>query len=372
MANDKITWQELRKIVAENANCSEQEAGMFLSALLDGIMVGLKEDKQVKIKGLGTFTLKAVAARKSVNIATGESFTIEGYNKLNFAADSTLKEFVEKRIETPQTKEVVNSIASDPIKKLSEQATEIVDILAELGQEVTKTSLEVEEVQESSGVLISPEGSNDYSPANVQEVQEVQVKEVATELAEVEPVAAPTCKPTCKCHKWVCWIIAGVLLLGGAGAGYYFSDVLIQCWEWVWSSQSVVIECTAEEGIEDGTEEVIVEIIEEPEIEIQPIEVEKETALANTLATLPREYVNFIATEEVGKNSRLAWIAYKYYEEKDLWVFIYEANRDLLSHPSRVRPGQKLRIPALDKRYRDLSNPELRQLVDSLAVEYLK
>lgn len=348
MANDKITWQELRKIVAENANCSEQEAGMFLSTLLDGIMVGLKEDKQVKIKGLGTFTLKAMAARKSVNIATGESFTIEGYNKLNFAADSTLKEFVEKRIETPQTKEVVNSIASDPIKKLSEQATEIVDILAELGQEVTKTSLEVEEVQE------------------------VQVKEVATEPAEVEPVAAPTCKPTCKCPKWVCWIIAGVLLLGGAGAGYYFSDVLIQCWEWVWSSQSVVIECTAEEGIEDGTEEVIVEIIEEPEIEIQPIEVEKETALANTLATLPREYVNFIATEEVGKNSRLAWIAYKYYEEKDLWVFIYEANRDILSHPSRVRPGQKLRIPALDKRYRDLSNPEVRQLVDSLAVEYLK
>ena len=70
---------------------------MFLTALLDGIMTGLKEDKQVKIKGLGTFALKAVAARKSVNIATGESFTIEGYNKLNFAAESTLKECVEKR-----------------------------------------------------------------------------------------------------------------------------------------------------------------------------------------------------------------------------------------------------------------------------------
>jgi hypothetical protein len=242
------------------------------------------------------------------------------------------------------------------------------DMLLETGGGLRKA----EEKFRSLGVLISAEASNDYSQANVQEIQEVQVKEVATELAEVEPVAAPTCKPTCKCHKWVCWIIAGVLLLGGAGAGYYFSDVLIQCWEWVWSSQSVVIECTAEEGIEDGTEEVIVEIIEEPEIEIQPIEVEKETALANTLATLPRKYVNFIATEEVGKNSRLAWIAYKYYEEKDLWVFIYEANRDVLSHPSRVRPGQKLRIPALDKRYRDLSNPELRQLVDSLAVEYLK
>ena len=36
--------------------------------------------------------------------------------------------------------------------------------------------------------------------------------------------------------------------------------------------------------------------------------------------------VNFIGIEQVGKDSRLAWIAYKYYAQKDLWVFIYEAN----------------------------------------------
>ena len=360
MANDKLTWQELRKAVAENANCSEQEAGMFLTALLDGIMTGLKEDKQVKIKGLGTFALKAVAARKSVNIATGESFTIEGYNKLNFAAESTLKECVEKRIESPQTAEVVNSIVSDPMKKLSEQANEIVDLLAELGQEVQKVQEvqeipevqdvpEVQEVPEAQEVHISPKDSNDNSQANIQKVQKTK-----------------------KQRKWTGWVIALVLLLGGSGAGYYYFDTLVQWWEWVLYYQPEVVECTTEERVNDGTEEVIVEIIEEPEIEIQEIEVEEELPVTSTLSAQPREYVNFIGVEEVGKNSRLAWIAYKYYEERDLWVFIYEANRDILSHPSRVRPGQKLRIPALDKKYRDLSNPELRQLVDSLAVEYLK
>lgn len=360
MANDKLTWQELRKAVAENANCSEQEAGMFLTALLDGIMTGLKEDKQVKIKGLGTFALKAVAARKSVNIATGESFTIEGYNKLNFAAESTLKECVEKRIESPQTAEVVNSIVSDPMKKLSEQANEIVDLLAELGQEVQKVQevqeipeiqevQEVQEVPEAQEVHISPKDSNDNSQANIQKVQKTK-----------------------KQRKWTGWVIALVLLLGGSGAGYYYFDTLVQWWEWVLYYQPEVVECTTEERVNDGTEEVIVEIIEEPEIEIQEIEVEEELPVTSTLSAQPREYVNFIGVEEVGKNSRLAWIAYKYYEERDLWVFIYEANRDILSHPSRVRPGQKLRIPALDKKYRDLSNPELRQLVDSLAVEYLK
>ena len=143
MASNKLTWQELRKAVAEYAHCSEQEADGFLNALLEGVVEGLKNDKQVKIKGLGVFSLKPVAPRKSVNIATGEDFTIEGYNKLTFSAESMLKESVEKRIEKPATKEAINDIVSDPMKKLGEQANEIVDLLSDLGQtpdnkEVTK------------------------------------------------------------------------------------------------------------------------------------------------------------------------------------------------------------------------------------------
>jgi DNA polymerase V len=46
-------------------------------------------------------------------------------------------------------------------------------------------------------------------------------------------------------------------------------------------------------------------------------------------------------------------------------------NRDIIKHPAHVRPGQYIRIPDLTEEYRNLYNPELRQLVDSLAVEYL-
>ena len=92
MATNKLTWQNLRKAVMEYANCSEQDAERFLDAFLDSTIAGLKSDKQVKIKGLGVFSLKAVAPRKSVNIATGEDFTIEGYNKLTFSPESLLKE----------------------------------------------------------------------------------------------------------------------------------------------------------------------------------------------------------------------------------------------------------------------------------------
>ena len=346
MANEKLTWLELRKAVAEYANISEQEAGQFLNALLDGVIEGLKVDKQVKIKGLGSFSLKAVAPRKSVNIATGETFTIEGYNKLTFSAESMLKESVEKRLEQPRTGAVLSELNNDPLKKLGEQADEIVDILAELGQAVTKPSLEVEEVVEV------PEVSKEETAETIEESASVEPMEEPTEKPTAEVVAekpivkpAPAPKPTCKCHKWVCWVIFAALLLGIAGTGFYFRETIMQWWQCVQDCQQ-------------ATEEVVVEeVVEEP--------------VVVSLADQPREYVNFIGIERVGQDSRLAWIAYKYYAQKDLWVFIYEANRDLIKHPSKVHPGVYIRIPELSEEYRNLYNPELRQLVDSLATMYL-
>lgn len=333
MANDKLTWVELRKAVAQTANISEQEAGQFLNAFIDALVVGLKDDKQVKIKGIGTFALKAVAPRKSVNIATGETFTIEGYNKLNFSAESMLKESVEKRLEQTKTGEIMADINPDPMKKLGEQADEIVDILAELGQAVSTPSAAGLGVEEIPVVPETPEVSKDDM-----------------EKILVEPAPkAPRNKPTCKCHKWVCWVIAAILLLGVIGTGIYFRATLVQWWQCIQDCQPI-------------SEEIQ---------EFESSELQEAKELTVSLAERPREYVNFIGIERVGKDSRLAWIAYKYYAQKDLWVFIYEANRDLIKNPAHVVEGQYIRIPELSEEYRNLYNPELKQLVDSLATEYL-
>ena len=101
-------------------------------------------------------------------------------------------------------------------------------------------------------------------------------------------------------------------------------------------------------------------------------EVAESPLVESSLANIPRNYTKFIATEVVGKDSRLAWISYKYYGVKDFWVYIYEANLDKVSYPDYVRPGQKLRIPALDSKYTDLNNPEVQKLLLQLSLEYLK
>ena len=346
MANEKLTWAELRKAVAQIANVSEQESEQFLNALVDATLNGLEKDKQVKIKGIGTFALKAIAPRKSVNIATGEEFVIDGYNKLIFNAESMLKESVEKRMEHPKTETVMAEINNDPIKKLGEQADEIVDILAELGQavnaEASPQPLPAEEPIEE----VAEEPIEKPVEEPIEEVVEGPIEEPVEEPAKEEPTQEPTCKPTCKCHKWVCWVIGALLLLGIVGTGVYFRATLIQWWQCMQDCQP--------------TTEVVEEV--EEVVEVKEL----------TLAEKPREYVNFIGIERVGKDSRLAWIAYKYYAQKDLWVFIYEANRDIIKHPAQVREGQVIRIPELSEEYRNLYNPELRELVDSLAVEYLR
>ena len=197
MANEKLTWMDLRKSIAQMAGIGEQVTGLFMDALIDAIIEGLQKDGQVKIKGIGTFALKPMAARKSVNIATGEEFVIPGYNKLTFTPEATLKENVEKRIETPASSVLVEELTKDPLKKLGEQANEIVDILADLGQApiaagvgavLASTDVAAEEAISNVGektVETMPENQEEESTedSNVVETEET-VEQVTEETTE--------------------------------------------------------------------------------------------------------------------------------------------------------------------------------------------
>lgn len=50
---------------------------------------------------------------------------------------------------------------------------------------------------------------------------------------------------------------------------------------------------------------------------------------------------------DVVRGDTLSAIAKKYYGDANKYPRIFEANRPMLSHPDKIYPGQKLRIPAL-------------------------
>ena len=80
--------------LAEKFKMSQREAEQFLSMMSDVLNDGLREARLVKIKGLGTFKVASVSARKSVNVNTGEPIVIEGRDKISFTPDTGLKERV--------------------------------------------------------------------------------------------------------------------------------------------------------------------------------------------------------------------------------------------------------------------------------------
>jgi len=47
----------------------------------------------------------------------------------------------------------------------------------------------------------------------------------------------------------------------------------------------------------------------------------------------------------VVKGDTLSKIADQYYGDPTLYPKIFEANRDILTDPNKIKPGQKLRIP---------------------------
>jgi nucleoid-associated protein YgaU len=50
-------------------------------------------------------------------------------------------------------------------------------------------------------------------------------------------------------------------------------------------------------------------------------------------------------THVVVAGDTLAKLAQRYYGDPSLYLQIFEANRDILLAPDKIRPGQKLRIP---------------------------
>lgn len=97
----KIT--DLANVLEEQHQLSKSEAEFFIPLLVDVLTTGLKADKQVKIKGLGTFKVTSVNARESVDVNTGERIIIEGREKISFTPEPVLRDKVNSPFEQFET-----------------------------------------------------------------------------------------------------------------------------------------------------------------------------------------------------------------------------------------------------------------------------
>ena len=133
----KFSLNTLGKLLADKSGLSQVEAELFIRKMFDVCNQGLDADKLVKIKWLGTFKVQATKDRESINVNTGERFTIEGRDKLTFTPDNILKEIVNKPFAQFETVVVNDGVDFDEIDEKfgEEQAedapSEVIDFLDE-------------------------------------------------------------------------------------------------------------------------------------------------------------------------------------------------------------------------------------------------
>ena len=85
--------------------------------MFDVVNEGLQDDKQVKVKWLGTFKVTSVKDRESVDVNTGERIVIDGRDKISFTPDNILKEIVNKPFAQFETVVVNDGVEFDEIDK---------------------------------------------------------------------------------------------------------------------------------------------------------------------------------------------------------------------------------------------------------------
>ena len=365
--------------MAVRAGVSEKTAGAFLNGLVNQLINGLKSDKQVKINGLGTFKLQAVAPRKSVNVSTGEEIIIEGYNKIVFSPEAGLKELVESRqpsdvslqplVFSDQPNE--GDFPIDPIKKLGEQADEIVGLLAEIES--------IEEPKEPKEVVEEPK---EVVPEEPEEPKVVISKEPEVVTPEEEPeiiVQRPKKPEKKKYHFFRDVLICVLILLLLLAGGYFFlrsqlSGILESLLkpeqeqtEQVESPQIEKPAPTLAEG--EGEEESPSQLDLIPEGDIPQAQILDEFNAISAGEEFEEPYSDLITTEPMHEGSRLTWMAKRFYGDKRFWPYLYDANRDRISNPSNIEVGTPIRVPRLTQAQLDTTNRASMEALDKLRIE---
>lgn len=174
----KFSLNTLGKLLADKSGLSQVEAELFIRKMFDVCNQGLEADKQVKIKWLGTFKVQATKDRESINVNTGERFTIEGRDKLTFTPDNILKEIVNKPFAQFETVVVNDGVDFDEIdekfgeEQAEEAPSEVIDFLDE--EEAATPNPDV--------VVTEPEKEKEKEKEDEDELS----KQIALEQAKLE------------------------------------------------------------------------------------------------------------------------------------------------------------------------------------------
>lgn len=208
---NKSDIKDLARQLSEQYELSKEDAEKFVEQMFAVLNEGLHYDKQVKVKGLGTFKVMSVAPRKSVNVQTGEPIIIEGREKISFTPDASMRDAVNRPFAQFETVVLNEGVDFTAIDKKYENGVPEEDMPAETTPEATEDpgsvvmpvvpdetsadGMAVEEVPETSPSKPEADGEKEQPEEDVAESETEMPGEPAVKdepvTVEAEPEKTP-------------------------------------------------------------------------------------------------------------------------------------------------------------------------------------
>ena len=408
--NDKMTFHRIASSIATSTGCTDEEAAMFLRALLDKASEALVNGEKVTINGIGTFapfplSPEAVVWAPDASLAEAVNEPFAAFEPVRLAPGVTEEALAETSAVPGKTEEIVAVIAGEKaVEEVGVEAMPDADDTAareitpsDASRENTDTVVEADthvepaapvettdnvadesvptdgEVMDESAAVVdtTPEvmSGADQQPAEepaeeaAAPAQPKSVRAWAEEgndsVPEQEPVVIY--RERSGLNPWLMLLI-GVLVglamgyfvgmsFGYLGGGDTESEMLD-------AEEEELIDSVADDGFitEIGETATAAPVAAEPEA--QPAAPAAETTVAEPApkpAAAPQ--TPKVVTDTVTGRRYLTTMARKYYGNNCFWVYIYEENADKISNPDLIRPGTVVVIPPASKYGIDASDP---------------
>ncbi len=355
-----ITKEDIIKQLSEQTNLPQEQIEIFVEKLNSTIIEKLETDKSVNIEGLGVLRLVWSNYHKNTKLREGEPTE---FYKLRFEAEEQIKELVNKEFGFLAPVDLTEASEDMPLNALSKQAEEIKDILSEI-QEVDSEAITNTEsgassmVIESGSVLIE---SNISESPKIDTIVTEHSEPTNTILSYPRTFEVDTIEDYSSddvvikdSRRWL-WILLISIGVGILVGGFVFFN-----YKYNFVDFDMLLGSKVDKTID---EEVVLDTIDS-------------TAMKNTdrdtLFFENRRYDEFIDTVKVTEGVTLVQLSLKYYGNKAFWVYIYEANKDILPSANHIALGTKIKIPSMPNIFIDPNDTFVMNNVKKLKNRYVK
>jgi len=355
-----ITKEDIIKQLSEQTNLPQEQIEIFVEKLNSTIIEKLETDKSVNIEGLGVLRLVWSNYHKNTKLREGEPTE---FYKLRFEAEEQIKELVNKEFGFLAPVDLTEASEDMPLNALSKQVEEIKDILSEI-QEVDSEAITNTELGTSSMVI---ESGSVVIESNISESPKIDT--IVTEHSEptntilsyprtfeVDTIEDYSSDDVVikDSRRWL-WILLISIGVGILVGGFVFFN-----YKYNFVDFDMLLGSKVDKTID---EEVVPDTIDS-------------TAMKNTdrdtLFFENRRYDEFIDTVKVTEGVTLVQLSLKYYGNKVFWVYIYEANKDILPSANHIALGTKIKIPSMPNIFIDPNDTFVMNNVKKLKNRYVK